>query len=241
MATTTAGALIVSGLRRADMIDSPTGYIAHPASGGGEAFDLLNAALSELFDILYEADSESYGKTSVAFSTVLNVATSVIQTLATNAFYHLSAVEYFDGRVLRDLRRVNFTERNDFPTSGTPLGYSLEGANLTIYPTPAGVYQMKLWVIGLPPTTSADTDSLDLQGPWSEFVWKHFAKACLDKEESDVSALVRDLYGPLGDGTGGLSQRIRAASKKRDSAHPTAPIDVQGVSSNPFWEPWLYR
>lgn len=242
MATTTAGALIATGLRRIEFVDSPTGYIQHPASGGGEAFDYLNAALSELFDILYECDSEGYGKVAVPFSTVAGVPTSVIQTLATNSFYHLVAVEYWNGSRYIDLDRVPFAERNNYSTAGQPQGYSIEGGNLTIYPTPAAVYTMRLWHVGLPPKTSADTDSLDLQGPWDEFVWKRFAKECLSKEESDTSTLDKDLYGVPGEpDSPSLVRRIRAAAKKRDSAHPTAPIDVQDGGASAFLEPWLLR
>jgi hypothetical protein len=241
MATTTAGALIVAGLRRAEMVDSPTGYIQHPAAGGGEAFDILNAGLSELFDILYEADSDSYGKTSSPFSTVANQQNYVLQTLAANSFYHLSGVEWFNGSRWFDLPRVMWLERNGYPTPGQPRGYGIEGANLVLYPTPSAIYSMRLWWVGLPPTVSADADVLDIHGPWSEFLTKRFAKECLGKEESDTSVLDTDLYGPSRDGKSQmcLVNRIRNAARKRDAAHPTAPVDVYDSSLNPFWEPWL--
>lgn len=232
MATVTAGALIVAGLRRANVIDSPTGFIQHPASGGGEAFDYLNAALSELFDIIYEADSEAYKSTKVTFPTVATVADTNIQTLATNLFYHLRAIEYFNGLRWVGLDRINFADRNDWSTSGTPEGYALDGDNVTIYPTPAAIYSMRAIFVPMPPTTAADVDSVDIQGPWREFVERHFAKQCMEKKKIDASAHEAALYGtPMN--PGGLAGRIRSASKKRDAGQPIAPVDVQGD-----YDPW---
>lgn len=222
MATVTAQALIAAGLRRADMVDSPTAFIAHPTSGGGEAFDILNAALSELFDILYEADPSAYSETKIVLPTVANTATYVLQTIASNLFYRLRGMEWFDGVRNRNLGRVAFANRNDFPLSGPPAGYSIEGDNLVIYPTPNNVYTLGVHYQALPPTASADADTFDLKGPWAEFVQIHFAIQCLEKEESDTAS--------LGSRLGGLAARIRNAAKRRDSANPVQVIDVQGGS-----------
>lgn len=239
MATVTAGTLIAAGLRRANMTDSPTGFIQHSASGGGEAFDYLNAALSELFDLLYENVAAAYSASKPTWSTANGTADYPLDTIAGTTFYHLMGVEYFDGQRWIDLDRVNLANRNDFPINGVPRGYALEGSNVTIYPTPNAIYPMRVRTETLPQTTTADADIINLQGPWREFVEIHFAVQCLEKEESDTATLMNRLYG-TGPSPGGLAARIRASSAKRDAGKPTAPVDVQGDSHN-FTEPWLVR
>lgn len=238
MATVTAGQLIVAGLRRADMEDSPTGFIEHPASGGGEAFDYLNASLSELFDLIYENVAGAYSAQANTFNTVAGQSPYPLDTIAGTTFYHLMAVEYWDGQRWIDLYRINLADRDNFPQPGVPYGYALEGGNVVIYPAPAAVYPMRIRFEILPPTASADADVLNLQGPWREFVELHFAVQCLEKEESETGTLVNRLYG-TGSSPGGLAARIRASAAKRDAGKPTAPVDVQ--SGNAFMEPWLMR
>lgn len=239
MATVTAGELIASGLRRANMTDSATGFIAHPSSGGGEAFDYLNAALSELFDLLYENVAAAFSSQKTTFSTVNAQADYLLATIAGTTFYHLMGIDYFDGQRWIDLPRVNLANRNDFPINDRPRGYALEGANVTIYPTPNAVYSMRIRFDVLPPTVAADATTVDLQGPWREFVEIHFAVQCLEKEESDTTPLMTRLYG-TGTSPGGLAARIRGSMSKRDAAKPTAPVDVQD-NWRGVYEPWLWR
>lgn len=228
MATVTAGALIVAGLRRASVIDAVNGFILHPASGGGEAFDLLNAAVSELTDILYEADSEAYATTKTPFSSANGTADYPLLTIAGSTFYHVKAIEYNDGQKWRGLDRVKFDQRNDYPTPGTPQGYAAEGANVTVFPTPNAIFSMRIIFEPLPTTSAADVDVIDLQGPWREFVERHIASAALEKKESDNTTQEAKLYGTATN-PGGLAGRIRNAAKKRDmgGAAPS-PVDVQG-------------
>lgn len=235
MATVTAQALIAAGLRRADMRDSPTAFIKHPAAGGGEAFDYLNAAIAALYDILFESESEDYKPLSSVNSTANGTA---IYSWIPSTAYRLTKIDYtldpvsgsgpaFNAR-WTPLVRVNLAEMSRYGLNGRPNGYHLDGDGLTIFPTPDGIYSIRtLWEL-LPPECSADADVVDLKGPWKEFVWKHIAVACLGKQESDTLELRQDLYGPNLDGNGGLSQRIRTAAKKHDTAGPLAPVDVMG-------------
>lgn len=239
MATVTAGALIAAGLRRANMTDSPAGFIQHPVAGGGEAFDLLNAALSELFDLIYENVAGAYSAQANTFNTVAGTDAYALDTIAGTTFYHLMAVEYFDGQRWIDLHRINLADRDNYPLQGIPRGYALEGANVVIYPTPAAIYPMRIRFEVLPPTASADVDVLNLQGPWREFVELHFAVQCLEKEESDTSVFMGRMYG-TGTSPGGLAARIRSSASKRDAGKPTAPVDVQGDGGG-YLEPWLVR
>jgi hypothetical protein len=234
MATVTAGALIAAGLRRASMVDSPTGFIAHPAAGGGEAFDMLNAALSELHDITNETSEAPPTGAKTPFSTVLGNADYDLDTITTNTFYELRGVDRLVGSEWVKLERANAQERNDYPTTGEPLKFYLEGDNIVLLPTPNAVYSMRLVHGPLPTEISADATMVKLKGPWREFIEVHIAIQAMEKEQNDVSQLMTRLYGPRLDGTLGIAGRIRNAAKKRDSSAPTCPIDVQGD-----WDPWI--
>lgn len=240
MATVTAGALIAAGLRRADMVDAVDGFIQHPPSGGGEAFDYLTAALSELYDTLYEDPASGYSLNKPTFSTVAGVADHPLDTVAGTTFYRLDGVEYWDGSRWVPLTRVySDAQRAAYIGTGYPRGYGIEGVNLTIYPTPSAVFQMRLRTESLPPTVTADTDLINLQGPWREFVELHFCVQCLEKEESDTSAQMARLYGtPMN--PGGLKQRIRDGARRRDNNKPLAPVDVQGEDAGLYPYRWPY-
>lgn len=230
MPTVTAGDLIRAGLRRADMVDSPTGFIQHPASGGGEAFDLLNASVSELTEILYEAGESAYSGAKGQLLTEDGVSDYALTTYGFSGLYRLYGVDYYDGSRWVELKRVQRRERNDYPLPGRPQGYALLGSNLVIYPTPNAVCSLMVRYasFSLSNTIDDDTDTVEVSGPWREFLEIHFAIQCLEKEESDTTALMRRLYGPQMDGNGGLAQRIRNAAKLRDSSQPTRPADVMG-------------
>lgn len=231
MATVTAAQLISAGLGRADMVDSTTAFIPHPATDDGlfNVWRLLNAAISELFEILFEADSEAYKSTNKSWSTVLNQSAYVLTTIIGSDFYHLRGLGYFNGSIWVPIdKRVNFADRYSFPQAGVPRGYSIEGDNLIIYPAPAAVYSMQADYVPLPDVLTTDAGTIDLKGPWREFVEIHFAIQALEKEESDTTALAVRLRGPQQDGNGGLTARIRNAAKKRDSGQPVTPVDVQG-------------
>jgi hypothetical protein len=262
MPSVTAGALIAAGLKRADMTDSPTGFIQHPASGGGEAFDLLTAAYAELYDLLLEGGGQGI---SVNRATALTDGTTNLLPFGSGFsptfanFYRALGVELvLSGYVslaaspnLRtaDLDLVNFAERFNYQGNGVPRGYGLSnelgGASvdgIIIYPFPSTGQRIILTYAKTPQEFAADTDTINLLGPWREFLELHFAIACLTKEKSDCSDEKVKLLGPNLDGTGGVTARIRTAIKKRDSAKPSAPVDVQAMQDGfPFPDSgWRY-
>lgn len=227
MALLTAQDLISAGLQRADMVDSPTGFIKHPSTGGGQAFNLLNAAISELFDTLYEDATDAYGSsaTPTPFSTVANQSVYALATLLGTSFYRVRGTDYFNQIRWMPLARINFGERDRYFLPSQPQGYSIEGDSLVIYPVPAAIYSMQVYWVSAPPLLVNDTDTVDLHGPWREFIEKHFAMQCKDIQGLDTSKFERDVSA--------LAQRIRSAGKKRDAGKAAAPVDVQGD-----WDPW---
>jgi hypothetical protein len=231
MATATAGELIRAGLRRAEMRDSATGYIQHPPSGGGEAFDLLNAAISALFDLFFEAADTSPNAASATFNTAAATDRYDLFSPASGGntlFYHLTHVAVWDGSKYVPLERISHADRTKYPISGRPEAYFIEGSNLTLFPTPDAVYSIENRFELMTAEVDDDADTVNLQGPWKEFVVKHFAVACLQKEKSDTLELRQELWGPNLDGKGGLAQRIRDQIRKRDSVAPLRPVDVMG-------------
>ncbi len=233
MATVTAGALISAGLRRAGKRDSATGFIQHPASGGGEAFDYLNAAIGALFDILMEADQGFKAGSSVNFVTSAGVA-----ALSLGGLYRTSKFMFVPGTVTgaapfygredwKTIERIHTVNIAKYQTRGEPQGYDPTDTGVTLYPTPDGVYTVQVFYSNEPIEVTADATNVDVKGPWREFVEKHFAISCLQKAKEDTADLKVDLWGPSLDGKGGLAQRIREGAHRRDSA-PMRPIDVMG-------------
>jgi len=228
MATVTAQQLIAAGIARADMTDAPTAFIPHPATAGTgfDAFTLLNAAISELYDILYESDESSYVSTTSTFNTVNGQANYAFATIAGATFYHLRAIDLFDGSRWFSVEAAKFDERNDYPVAARPARYLISGANVTIMPTPNAVYPMRIIFVPNPPILVADADTVDLQGPWREYIEAHIACGALDKEQTDSSAQTSKRLAS--------ENRIRNASKKRDAHAPVTPVDVQGNDWNTF-------
>ena len=230
MATVTAQQLIAAGLARADMTDATNAFIPHPTTAGTgfDAFTLVNAAISELYDILFEADAESFAATLTTFNSVANQADYPLLTIAGATFYHLRGIDRFDGFRWSELDRANWRERNNYPIAARPAKYMINGDNITILPTPNAVYAMRIGFVPNPPILAADVDTIDLKGPWREFIELHFCIAALDKEESDASTHRMKLLGPNLDGSGGVVARVRSAAKKRDNTQPNSPADVMG-------------
>jgi hypothetical protein len=234
MATVTAGTLIAAGLRRAEMRNSATGFIQHPASGGGEAFDYLNAALSELFDIMNE--SESFRQSNALQATSQGVAD---YAWVTAAMYRLTGImltreatsgsaPFYGVQGWKPLHRVTPAEMTKFQTPGEPVAYDFTDTGIRLFPTPDAAYNVLLVQELYPPEADDDNDAIDLRGPYREFVELHFAIQCKEKADLDSTPMRTRLYGPAQDGKGGLCQRIRDAAKKRDSVGPMRPVDVMG-------------
>ena len=227
MATVTGTALINAALRKADM---RTGFI--DTVDGGEAFDLLNETLDELWDLLYEAGAELYALSSGSFSTLSGQADYLLSTIAPSTFYRLVGVEQLISGKWVSCDRFNWGERNNFQSTTTgPFRYALVGGSLRLAPAPTSAHSMRIHWVPLPPSIATGAGTVDLQGPWKQFVTLGLAINFLAKEESDPSILLMQKEK--------AEARIRSAAKLRDSNRPVTITDVRGGdSTDPRALPW---
>lgn len=128
------------------------------------------------------------------------------------------------------LRPFNMAERNRnwrpnaAPIVGfTSLRYRLHGSNLWLTPLPSSGQTIRVWYVPRMTELSADGDTLDGISGWTEYVIVDAAIKCLEKEESDTSALMAERDR--------IVARIEAAASNRDEGAPATVSDVNGPDS----------
>lgn len=118
------------------------------------------------------------------------------------------------------LKKFEFIARNRYVypnITSTFLGvfnmqYRIMGSNLQIIPTPGSGQTISLWYIPRLTQLLADTDMLDGVSGWTEYVIVDAAIKALNKEESDVSALMAEKAQ--------LMKRIEESGMNRDAGQP---------------------
>lgn len=144
--------------------------------------------------------------------------------------YRILGVDLFWDGKLQPIRRYAFRNRNQYiQITGwlrpQTVAYNLAGRDhngdlqIQFIPTPQGIHQFTVYYIPIPYAIS-DTDPVLFQGltGWDEWIVVDAAMKCLEKEESDVSALAAR--------KGELRDRIRSAARAIDSAEPAVANDV---------------
>jgi hypothetical protein len=118
------------------------------------------------------------------------------------------------------LKKFNFISRNRyvFPQiTSTYLGvfnmqYRIVGDKIMFIPTPQAGQTIRLWYIPRMTSLLQDTDVLDGVSGWTEYIIVDAAIKALQKEESDVSALMAQKQM--------LTERINASAQNRDAGQP---------------------
>lgn len=118
------------------------------------------------------------------------------------------------------LKKFNFISRNRyvFPQiTSTYLGvfnmqYRMVGDKIMFIPTPQASQTIRLWYVPRMTSLLKDTDVLDGVSGWTEYVIVDAAIKALQKEESDVSALMAQKQM--------LTERINGAAQNRDAGQP---------------------
>jgi len=118
------------------------------------------------------------------------------------------------------LKRFDYIARNRyvFPQiTSTAMGifnmqYRLMGSRIMFIPTPSAAQTVRLWYIPRMASMLADTDILDGVSGWTEYVIVDAAIKALQKEESDVTALMAQKQA--------LIDRINASAMNRDAGAP---------------------
>ncbi len=198
--------------QRADMVNS--GFCSD-----SEINEYINQSIAELYDLLLTSYGDDYYTTSATLSWLANT-----DTLPTPSdFYKLSTLEYSDSDRRYPLDRLAFADLRKrrrsagWSTSSLPR-YSLVGGVFVVDRVPTSNQTLTCWYVPAPLRLANDSDTFDGISGWEEYVVCDAAAKCLEKEESDASALLsRKLM---------LKQRIEQASPTRDTGNPPTVRDV---------------
>ena len=151
----------------------------------------LNQSIAKLYGKLVRARGDQYYRSSKGFVTVAGTPT-IAQP---DAFFKLLGVDVTVNGVLRSLEPVDWSRRAMYQAgtsaylSDEVSAYSIEGANLRLYPTPASVYAVTVWFIPYATELSIDADTFDGINGWEHYAVLDACIAMLDKEESSSVAL----------------------------------------------------
>ena len=224
--------LVARVRQRADMEDN---YFVSDL----EVQTYINAGIAELHDILIQTYGQDYYITSSTFNTVANQDTYSISTEVGTDFYKLRGVDaQINGADYFTLEPFNFNERNLYQNWGswnllnlTNVRYRMVGGTIIFSPTPKAVTSVRVWYIptaqqfsSTTPATSTTTFD-DING-YAEYVVIDAAIKCLQKEESDVQALMIQKQA--------MRKRIEDAASNRDAGSPLSVSDIY-IANNEFW------
>lgn len=176
----------------------------------------INTAADELHGKLSDKFGENYSLSQSTFSTVAGTDTVALPT----DFFRLLSVELQSGGRWVPLRRFSVANRSK-STAANGIGaieYALRGSSIWLAPAPSGVFSGQLFYIPLRTQLALDADALTGFNGWEEYVVVRAAIMCLDKEESDTSALRADLAM--------LDARIESEAQRRDAGQPASVVDV---------------
>lgn len=118
------------------------------------------------------------------------------------------------------LKKFDFIQRNRYVypnITSTYMGvfnmrYRVMGNKVNFIPTPSGGQYVRMWYVPRMERLLKDTDMLDGVSGWTEYVIVDAAIKALQKEESDVTALMMQKQA--------LIDRIEASAMNRDAGQP---------------------
>ena len=170
-----------------------------------EVNEYINQSIAELYDLLLAARGMDFYE---KFQTFATTGGTTLYSLAPD-FYQLIRIE----AVL-----------SGFAVPLQPFTHAEHGV-LSQYPTQGGI-TINILYVPVPARLVNDSDTFDGYGGWEEFVIVDAAMKCLEKEESDISALAARKAR--------LEQRIERMAPNRDSFMPSRRIDVMRAPLSPY-------
>lgn len=223
MASVTLATLRTRAKTRADMTNSS--FLAD-----SEWNSFINSSLDDLYDLLIQKFGDDYYLSESALTTIAGT-----QNYALPAdFYKLVEVDLTVNGFTQPLKRWEFKERGGIQqlvaTGSTVPRYRLVGSNLRLYPVPVAVQTGTIYYVPVRTQLVADGDPISFPGGWEDYAVLDAAIKALNKEESDVSALVQERNQMIA--------RIEAAASNRDTGNPARVIDLdRPVTGYGYWLP----
>jgi len=175
-----------------------------------ELVSYINSSYSALYDLLVSRFEQYY---------TLKSEFTVAQGSNTQAlpadFYKLEAVDFKIGSDWTTVTKWNLMDRNrrrqllrlDYRNIN-PRQYRVVGNNIEFLPEDSADGDYRIWYTPRLTRLSADTDTIDAVNGWEEYIVVDAAIKMLNKEESDVSALLIEKRE--------LEERIEAMAENRD-------------------------
>lgn len=211
----TAAQIREQALRRADMATSSFVTAA-------EVDQYVLDSAGELVDLILEnCDVEHFAVLSSPIATIAGTPEYALPS----DFYRLLGVDLSYQGDLHPLRRLTFRERRFSPSDrdwGHPSGvrYSLLNREIAFNPVPKSEHTFFVWYVPLPVSiTNMAANPFQSFTGWDEYIIVDVAAKCLEKEESDSTALrARKLA---------LAERIATAARKIDSSDMDTIADTQ--------------
>lgn len=200
----------------------------------------INQSYFELYDLLKDVYEDWYFAVPYQFITNGSSASFPIPDGSSaftdvngdtcKPFYNLLGVDCGIGpnnNAFVTLHKYDFIERNRYVypnVNGTMLGvfnmkYRLMGNQLNFIPVPSANQYIQVWYVPRMTRLLKDTDIADGVNGWSEYVIVDAAIKALQKEESDVSALMAQKMA--------LKQRIEDSAINRDIGQPDTISDTR--------------
>lgn len=191
----------------------------------------INQSAFELYDLLVTTYDDYYLAEPFVFQTngtttnypLPNGVITDFNSAVGRPFYKVMGVDL--GLANNDnawvtVKKFDFIQRNRYiypNITSTYLGvfnmrYRVMGSKINFIPTPSAGQFIKLWYIPRMERLLKDTDMLDGVNGWTEYVIVDAAIKALEKEESDVSALMAQKQA--------LQDRIQSTAMNRDAGAP---------------------
>jgi len=217
--------LLDSSRQRADQVNS--NFVTTQ-----EQTNYVNASYAELYDLIIQKYGDNYFvQTPYAFVTdgINN------QFALPDDFYKLLGVDLSLANTsdsFISVPKFEFGDRNRYSVPNfqsfygvTNLRYRINGTKIWFTPLPGGGQTIRLWYIPKIVYLVNPTDVMDGVSGWEEYIVIDVAIKMMQKEESDVSALMVQKQQMI--------QRIESAAENRDAGRP--PRVVDNLYSDLWW------
>lgn len=217
MAVTTLETMIANVRERSDMEN--TNFVSD-----AELTKRINESASELYDLLVRTNEDYYTITEEFH--VSNGANEFDLTDLESEFYKLRGVDWSPdgGTTWMRVRPYQFLERDRYLTPRissryAPVRYRIVKKSLIFLPKDSAAGHYRVWFVPTFTALEDDADTFDGVNGWDEFITLKTALKCINKEESDTTALSQEL--------GAVIDRITAMSTARDLSEPEKISDTR--------------
>jgi hypothetical protein len=197
-----------------------------------ELTSYINQSYLELYDLLVQKYGDDYFVASPYTITTDGINDTFTLPTDFQKFLGLDLALSTSQDSYVTIRRFEFQDRNRYAVPNfqsfygvTNLRYRLRGNSLWLTPIPSSGQTLRLFYVPQLTLLSADSDLASNLGGWLEYVIVDAAIKCMQKEESDISALMAQKQA--------LIVRIEAAAENRDAGNP--PRVADGQSSDWSW------